>query len=73
MYQSEDLSYAIDKVGLKCLIAPLEFKRSKYYQMLKELVPELKNYPKGYGKINTDSFPKLRNLIIFDSEDRSYK
>lgn len=72
MYQSEDLSYAIDKVGLKCLIAPPEFKRSKYYQVLQQLIPELEDYSKGQGKINTDSFPKLRNLIIFDSEGRSF-
>lgn len=73
MYQSEDLSYAIDKVGLKCLIAPPEFKRSKYYQTLQELIPELEDYPKGHGKIDTDSYPKLRHLIIFDNEGRAYK
>lgn len=66
MYQSEDLSYAIDKVGIKVLIAPPEFKRSKYYAMLDELIPELKKSPVGHGKIDTDTFPKLRHLIILD-------
>ncbi|KAI1720672.1 AMP-binding enzyme domain-containing protein [Ditylenchus destructor] len=69
MYQSEDLSYAVEKVGIKALLAPVEFKRSKYYNTLNELIPELVKYPKGKGKIDTDTFPKLRHLIIFDSDD----
>uniref|UniRef100_A0A915DAB0 Medium-chain acyl-CoA ligase ACSF2, mitochondrial n=1 Tax=Ditylenchus dipsaci TaxID=166011 RepID=A0A915DAB0_9BILA len=73
MYRTEDLSYAIDKVGIKALLAPPEFKSSEYYNTLKDLIPELEKYPKGVGKITTDSFPKLRHLIIFDTEeDRSY-
>jgi acyl-CoA synthetase (AMP-forming)/AMP-acid ligase II len=37
MYQTEDLSYAVEKVGVKALVAPPEFKRSEYYSMLSEL------------------------------------
>lgn len=73
MYQSEDLSYAVDKVGIKVLIAPPEFKRSEYYKTLNILIPELITYPKGKGKIDTDTFPKLRHLIIFDSDDRAFQ
>ncbi len=74
MYQSEDLCYAVEKVGIKVLLAPPEFKRSKYYAVLDGLIPELKTYPKGRGKIHTDTFPKLRHLVIFDSaENRTFK
>lgn len=68
MYQIEDLSYAVDKVGIKTLIAPPEFKRSEYYKMLSELIPELGKNPEGVGKLTTDTFPKLRHVIIFDEE-----
>lgn len=68
MYQIEDLSYAVDKVGIKTLIAPPEFKRSEYYKMLSELIPELEKNPEGVGKLTTDTFPKLRHVIIFDEE-----
>jgi hypothetical protein len=29
------------------------------------LIPELEDAPPGDGRISTDTFPKLRNLIIF--------
>lgn len=73
MYQSEDLWYAIEKVGIKCLIAPPAFKRSNYYQTLVSTIPDLVDYPEGMGKIQTDSFPKLRNLIIFDEDGKAYR
>jgi fatty-acyl-CoA synthase len=48
------------------LICPPEFKRSDYYGILCELIPELEQAPPGDGRLNTDTFPKLRNLIIFN-------
>jgi len=73
MYQSEDLYYALDKVGIKALIFPPVFKRSEYYGMLSSIMPELENYPEGQSGINSNTFPKLRHLIIFDPEDRAYR
>lgn len=47
------------------MIFPPAFKRSNYYGTLRELIPELEDSPPGDGRISTDTFPKLRNLIIF--------
>lgn len=73
MYQSEDLYYALDKVGIKALIFPPIFKRSEYYNTLASIMPELKNYPEGRSGIDSNTFPKLRHLIIFDTEDKSFR
>jgi acyl-CoA synthetase (AMP-forming)/AMP-acid ligase II len=72
MYKSEDLYYALDKVGIKALILPLQFKRSSYYETLTSIMPELKNYPQGRGDINSNTFPKLRHLIIFNDDGNAY-
>uniref|UniRef100_A0A914HHD9 Medium-chain acyl-CoA ligase ACSF2, mitochondrial n=1 Tax=Globodera rostochiensis TaxID=31243 RepID=A0A914HHD9_GLORO len=72
MYHSEDLCYAIEKVGIKTLIAPPTFKRTDYYGILRELIPELEGAPRGDGRLCTDAFPKLRNLVIFDAEKRTF-
>lgn len=34
-YQSEELRYAIEKVGIRALITPPGFKKSNYYQSIK--------------------------------------
>jgi acyl-CoA synthetase (AMP-forming)/AMP-acid ligase II len=54
------------------LICPPEFKRSDYYGILSELIPELESAPCGDGRLSTDTFPKLRNLIIFDEQKRGF-
>uniref|UniRef100_A0AC34FPW0 AMP-binding protein n=1 Tax=Panagrolaimus sp. ES5 TaxID=591445 RepID=A0AC34FPW0_9BILA len=73
MYKSEDLYYALDKVGIKALILPLQFKRSSYYDTLASIMPELQNYPEGRSDINSNTFPKLRHLIIFNDEGMAYR
>uniref|UniRef100_A0A914N3Y4 Medium-chain acyl-CoA ligase ACSF2, mitochondrial n=1 Tax=Meloidogyne incognita TaxID=6306 RepID=A0A914N3Y4_MELIC len=65
MYHADDLCYAVEQVGIKTLICPPAFKRSQYYNTLRELIPELEDAPPGDGRISTDTFPKLRNLIVF--------
>ncbi|KAL7073208.1 hypothetical protein ACQ4LE_007514 [Meloidogyne hapla] len=65
MYHADDLCYAVEQVGIKTLICPPAFKRSNYYGTLRELIPELEDAAPGDGRISTDTFPKLRNLIVF--------
>ena len=55
------------------LICPPEFKRSDYYGILCDLIPELETAPAGDGRVSTDTFPKLRNLIIFDTAQQEKK
>lgn len=73
MYKSEDLWYSLAKVGIKALVAPPTFKNSDYYATLSEIIPELATYPEGKSNINTNTFPKLRHIIIFDAADRAFR
>eukprot|EP00080_Pristionchus_pacificus_P011598 PDM71618.1 acs-1 [Pristionchus pacificus] len=70
-YQSEELKFAIDKVGIKVLIAPPGFKKSNYYQSA--IIPEVVTKSEGRSDISTHAFPTFRHLIIFDREDKSYQ
>ncbi|CAD5224462.1 unnamed protein product [Bursaphelenchus okinawaensis] len=73
MYHSEDLAYAIDMVGIKALIAPPSFKRSQYYKTLCELIPQLVEMPEGRSGLQSNEFPKLKHIIIFDSEGKNHR
>ena len=73
MYKSEDLYYALDKVGIKALILPPNFKRSNYYETLASIMPELAHFPEGRSDINSNTFPKLRHLIIFNDDGKAFR
>jgi len=40
-YQSEELAYTLEKVGLKVLFLSDSFKKSNYLNIVKKIVPEL--------------------------------
>lgn len=69
MYQSEELKFALQKVGIKALIAPPSFKRSNYYASICTVMPELTTKPEGRGDISSKNFPNFRHLILVDTED----
>lgn len=69
MYKSEELSYALDKVGIKALLAQPSFRRSSYYKTLCDVIPDLPVHAEGKSNLNSNAFPKLKQLIIFDSND----
>lgn len=69
MYKTEELSYAIDKVGIKALLAPPYFRRSNYYKTLIDIIPDMALHSEGRSNLSADSFPKLKHVIIFDSVD----
>uniref|UniRef100_A0A914DMD3 Medium-chain acyl-CoA ligase ACSF2, mitochondrial n=1 Tax=Acrobeloides nanus TaxID=290746 RepID=A0A914DMD3_9BILA len=73
MYMAKDLCYAIEKVGIKALIAPPSFKKHDYYAMLQEIIPDLEKLPENQGLIRTSRFPNLEHVIIFDKEGRSFR
>jgi len=74
MYKTEELSYAIDKVGIKALLAPPSFRRSHYYKTLIDIIPDMLLHPEGKSNLNADSFPKLKHVIMFDSaESKPYR
>ncbi|PAV88172.1 hypothetical protein WR25_19746 [Diploscapter pachys] len=71
-YQSEELMYALEKVGIKVIICPPGFKKSNYYQSLKDIIPEISSKPVGKGDYSTAFLPNFRHLIMFDPEDNAY-
>ncbi|KAE9420619.1 hypothetical protein Angca_003323 [Angiostrongylus cantonensis] len=71
-YQSEELRFALGKVDIKVLIAPPSFKKSNYYQSVKDVIPEIGLKPPGRSDVSSSCFPIFRHLIIFDPEDKVY-
>ncbi|EGT46992.1 hypothetical protein CAEBREN_25008 [Caenorhabditis brenneri] len=71
-YQSEELRYAIEKVGIRCLITPPGFKKSNYYQSIKDILPEVTLKEPGKSGISSRNFTCFQHLIMFDEEDKIY-
>lgn len=53
-YQLPELDYCLKKVGVKAIIAPETFRKQNHYQMLMNLVPDVKN----------NSTNSLKSIII---------
>ncbi|NXG25079.1 ACSF2 synthetase, partial [Grallaria varia] len=65
-YQASELEFVLGKVGCKALVFPTEFKRQKYYDILKQSCPELeKSSP---GGIKSKRLPDLSIVIVLDSK-----
>ncbi|VDM93834.1 unnamed protein product [Onchocerca ochengi] len=74
-YQSEELKFALGKVGIKALISPAEFKKSNYYLSMLDIIPELAVKAEGKGNVAADYFPTFRHFIIIDQagENKLYR
>ncbi|KAK0412027.1 hypothetical protein QR680_005989 [Steinernema hermaphroditum] len=72
-YQTEELKFALGKVGIKALVCPPNFKRSNYYGSAVDVIPELTALPEGQSGVHSEEFPNFAHLIIFDPEERSYR
>uniref|UniRef100_A0A915PSI8 Medium-chain acyl-CoA ligase ACSF2, mitochondrial n=1 Tax=Setaria digitata TaxID=48799 RepID=A0A915PSI8_9BILA len=74
-YQSEELKFALSKVGIKALVSPASFKKSNYYSSIVDIIPQLTIKAEGRGDVTADYFPTFRHLIIIDQEGegKSYR
>lgn len=74
-YQSEELKFALGKVGIKALVSPASFKKSNYYLSMMDIIPDIAVKPEGKGDISADYFPVFRHFIIIDQydDDKSYR
>ncbi|XP_065085685.1 medium-chain acyl-CoA ligase ACSF2, mitochondrial-like [Ochlerotatus camptorhynchus] len=61
-YQAPELEYALNKVGVKALIAPESYRSQNYYDMINQIVPELKSC--SAGEINSSKVPSLSAVIM---------
>ncbi|XP_067403582.1 medium-chain acyl-CoA ligase ACSF2, mitochondrial [Emydura macquarii macquarii] len=65
-YQAQELEFVIKKVGCKALVFPTQFKTQKYYEILKQVCPELeKSSP---GGIKSKRLPELSAVITLDAK-----
>eukprot|EP00111_Clytia_hemisphaerica_P006347 TCONS_00018396-protein len=63
-YQSNELEYALNKVGMKALFMTPEFKTSNYYDILQNVTPEiLHSHP---GELKSKKIPTLESVILTD-------
>ncbi|XP_032175367.1 medium-chain acyl-CoA ligase ACSF2, mitochondrial, partial [Mustela erminea] len=63
-YQAMELEYALKKVGCKALAFPKQFKNQQYYEILKQICPELEKAEPG--ALNSQRLPDLTTVISVD-------
>ncbi|XP_060652908.1 medium-chain acyl-CoA ligase ACSF2, mitochondrial [Drosophila nasuta] len=65
-FQGPEVAYCLKKVDIKAIVAPEAFKSTKYYEILREICPEIAHSEPG--KIKSEEFPHLRTIIINSQE-----
>ncbi|XP_054834228.1 medium-chain acyl-CoA ligase ACSF2, mitochondrial [Eublepharis macularius] len=65
-YQANELDFVLKKVGCKALVFPTQFKTQKYYEILKQVCPELGD--SCPGTLKSKNLPELSVIITLDSK-----
>ena len=68
-YQSSELHYCLNKVGVKCLVAADSFKTQDYHKMLTEIMPELETG--APGGLSSEAVPSLRSVVMMSDKQHS--
>lgn len=58
-----ELKYALNKVGIKALVAAESFKNRDYYSILNEAVPQIQK-TNEMSFISSSDVPSLRSVIM---------
>ncbi|CAD7079649.1 unnamed protein product [Hermetia illucens] len=66
-FQASEVEYCINKVNLKAIVAPDVFKTTHYYDILKNICPEIGDCEPG--KLSSRTAPSLKSVII-NSKDK---
>jgi fatty-acyl-CoA synthase len=66
-YQTPELQYCLNKVGVKALIAPESFKTQRYHEMVRSIAPELDSC--APGQICSKQLPDLTSLIMISDNE----
>ncbi|XP_031532161.1 medium-chain acyl-CoA ligase ACSF2, mitochondrial isoform X2 [Vicugna pacos] len=64
-YQAMELEYALKKVGCKALVFPKQFKTQQYYNILKQICPEVEKAQPG--ALKSQRLPDLSTVISLDA------
>lgn len=62
-YQTPELEYCVEKVGMKAIVAPESYKTQNYYDMMTKIVPEMLEVGVG-KKIKSEKHPLMETVII---------
>ena len=62
-YQTKEVEYALDKVQCSAIVTPTSFKTQNYYNMLKEIAPELDHCHAGF--LSCERFDKNYLFCIY--------
>ncbi|KAM8946133.1 medium-chain acyl-CoA ligase ACSF2, mitochondrial isoform 2-T2 [Pelodytes ibericus] len=65
-YQPKELEFVLKKTGCSALAFPSQFKTQKYYEILKQICPEIENSSSGY--IQSTILPELKTVIVLDKK-----
>lgn len=65
-YKKAELEYILQNADIHTLCMVDGYKESDYLQMIFELVPELREQPRG--ELHTSRFPELRNVIFIGQQ-----
>jgi fatty-acyl-CoA synthase len=65
-YKLTELEYILKNADIDTLCLVDGYRESDYLQMIFDLVPELKNQPRG--ELKTDRFPELKNIIFIGQQ-----
>ncbi|KAL8163306.1 UNVERIFIED_CONTAM: hypothetical protein K2H54_017039 [Gekko kuhli] len=65
-YQANELDFVLKKVGCKAMVFPTQFKTQKYYEILKQVCPELGL--SNPGALKSKNLPELSVIITLDSK-----
>uniref|UniRef100_A0A8I6ANW0 Medium-chain acyl-CoA ligase ACSF2, mitochondrial n=1 Tax=Rattus norvegicus TaxID=10116 RepID=A0A8I6ANW0_RAT len=64
-YQASELEYVLRKVGCKGIVFPKQFKTQQYYNILKQVCPELEKAQPG--ALKSERLPDLTTVISVDA------
>lgn len=65
-YQSRELEYCVNKVGIKSIICGHKFRKQDYYEVLTHVCPELPSCEPG--KLKSKQVPGLRSIVTISDE-----
>uniref|UniRef100_A0A8C4XHL2 Medium-chain acyl-CoA ligase ACSF2, mitochondrial n=1 Tax=Erpetoichthys calabaricus TaxID=27687 RepID=A0A8C4XHL2_ERPCA len=65
-YKTNELEFALRKVGCNAIVCPTQFKTQRYYDMLKDICPEIEQA--SPGGIKSKRLPDFRSIIMLDSK-----
>jgi fatty-acyl-CoA synthase len=66
-YQSEELAYTLEKVGVKVLFINDKFKSLDYIKVVKKIVPDIQNQDPYH--IKSARLPELRSVVRINEKN----